>query len=107
MRQADYPALCRILQDEVVMYAYEGAFSDEEVQNWLDKQINSYKKYGFGLWAIILKENGEMVGQCGILMQSYKDQQIIEIGYHLQKAYWHNGYAIEAATACRDYAFGL
>jgi hypothetical protein len=27
MRQADYPALCKILQDEEVMYAYEGAFS--------------------------------------------------------------------------------
>ena len=41
MRQSDYPALCKILQDADVMYAYEGAFNDNEVQEWMDKQINS------------------------------------------------------------------
>lgn len=39
MNQGDYDALCRILQDPEVMYAYEHAFSDEEVQDWLDRQI--------------------------------------------------------------------
>lgn len=37
MEQSDYSALCKILQDEEVMYAYEHAFSDEEVQEWLDR----------------------------------------------------------------------
>ena len=36
-------------RDQDVMYAYEGAFSIDEVQNWLDKQMRSYKEYGFGL----------------------------------------------------------
>ena len=36
MTQEDFPALCRIMQDEEVMYAYEGAFNDEEVQGWTD-----------------------------------------------------------------------
>ena len=35
MTQLDYPALCKILQDRQVMYAYEHAFSDEEAQSWL------------------------------------------------------------------------
>lgn len=39
MEQADFHSLCKILQDEDTMYAYEGAFSDEEVQEWLDRQI--------------------------------------------------------------------
>lgn len=30
MSQSDFNALCKILQDEEVMYAYEGAFSDKE-----------------------------------------------------------------------------
>ena len=43
MTVADYDALCRILQDEETMYAYEGAFSDEETRAWLDKQLRRYR----------------------------------------------------------------
>ena len=63
LTQADYGALCKILQDEETMYAYEGAFSDVEVQEWLDRQMARYRQWGFGLWAVILKETDEMIGQ--------------------------------------------
>lgn len=43
MKQSDFESLCRILQDEETMYAYEGAFSDTEVQEWLDRQIFRYQ----------------------------------------------------------------
>lgn len=105
MTQADYQALSKILQDEETMYAYNGAFSPEETQDWLDNQLSRYRKYGFGLWAVVLKETDEMIGQCGITMQQWKDSQLLEIGYLFQKAYWHNGYATEAAKACKEYAF--
>ena len=42
MNQADFRSLCKIMQDEETMYAYEGAFSDTEVQEWLDRQISRY-----------------------------------------------------------------
>ena len=105
MKQSDYEALSKMLQDEETMYAYEGAFSDEETQEWLDRQIGRYREYGFGLWAVVLKETDEMIGQCGLTMQQWKDRQVLEIGYLLQRAYWHNGYATEAAKACKKYAF--
>lgn len=105
LRQEDFPALCRILQDEEAMYAYEGAFTDEEVQEWLDRQIQRYQKWDFGLWAVILKETEELIGQCGLTMQQWKEQEVLEIGYLFQRAYWHRGYAIEAASACKRYAF--
>lgn len=105
MKQSDYKALCKMLQDNEVMYAYEGAFSDEESQNWLTNQMTRYQKNGFGLWAVILKESGEMIGQCGLTIQNVKNSQVLEIGYLFQKKYWHQGYAIEAATLCKDYAF--
>jgi RimJ/RimL family protein N-acetyltransferase len=107
MRQTDYPDLCKILQDPDVMYAYEGAFNANEVQEWLDKQMNSYRKYGFGLWAVILNETGEMIGQCGLTVQKYSTHQVLEVGYLFQKAFWHRGYATEAAIACRDHAFDI
>ena len=105
MNQSDYPALCKILQDVDVMYAYEGVFSDAETQKWLDNQISNYKEYGFGLWAVILKATGKMIGQCGLTMQSCNNNQVLEIGYLFQKAFWGYGYATEAAIACRDYVF--
>jgi len=105
LTQADYPALCKILQDEAVMYAYEHAFSDDEVQNWLNRQLERYAQYGFGLWAVVLKASDEMIGQCGLSMQDYKDGQILEVGYLFQKDHWHKGYATEAAIACKEYAF--
>lgn len=105
MTQEDYGELCKILQDEQVMYAYEGPFSDAEVQTWLDKQLTRYQEDGVGLYAVLLKENGVMIGQCGLTIQDTPDGKVLEVGYLFQQAYWHHGYATEAAQACKEYAF--
>lgn len=105
MNQADFNSLCSILQDEETMYAFEGAFSDSEVQEWLDRQLSRYQKWNFGLWAVILKGTDEMIGQCGLTMQPWKDTEVLEIGYLFNRSYWHKGYATEAAKACKKYAF--
>lgn len=105
MRQSDYAGLSKILQDRDVMYAYEGPFTDEETQEWLDRQLTRYREDGFGLYAVVLKETGEMIGQCGLTWQPCKDRTVLEVGYLFQKAFWHRGYATEAAKACREYAF--
>lgn len=107
MNQADFDSLCKILQDEDTMYAYEGAFSDKEVQEWLDNQISRYQKWKFGLWAVILKETDELIGQCGLTMQTWKDREVLEIGYLFNRSYWHKGYATEAAKGCKKYAFDI
>lgn len=105
MNPSDFNSLCRILQDEKAMYAYEGAFSDQEVQEWLDRQIYRYQKWNFGLWAAVLKETDKMIGQCGLTMQQWKDQEVLEIGYLFERSHWHQGYTTEAAKACKQYAF--
>ena len=107
MDQSDFNSLCKILQDEETMAAYEGAFSDSEAQEWLDRQIFRYQKWGFGLWAVILKQTNEMIGQCGLTMQPWKDKEVLEIGYLFERSYWHRGYAIETAMACKKYAFEI
>lgn len=105
MTREDYLSLAAILQDKDVMYAYDGPFSDEETHEWLERQLWRYGKYGFGLWAAVLKETGEMIGQCGLTIQDCAGPEILEVGYLFRKEYWHKGLAIEAARACRDYAF--
>jgi len=66
MTPADLSDLASMLQDPVAMSAYEGPFSDDEVQDWLDRQLQNYQQYGYGLWAMVLRESGDMIGQCGI-----------------------------------------
>ena len=102
---ADEVALRAILQDAETMYAYEGAFSDAEVQEWLERQLRRYETWGFGLWAVILRETGALIGQCGLTMQPWKDGEVLEVGYLFRRDCWRRGYAAEAARACRDYAF--
>lgn len=94
------------------MYAYEHAFSDEEVEEWFKNQLNRYENYGFGLWAVILKESNEFIGQCGLTMQKidkkiHNSNELLEVGYLLNKNYWHKGFATEAAISCKNYAFDI
>lgn len=48
-----------------------------------------------------------MIGQCGLTMQPWKDEEVLEIGYLFQRLYWHKGYAIEAEKACKKYEFEI
>ena len=106
MTGGDFPALCRMLRDPEVMYAYEHAFSEEEARDWLRRQRDRYARGGIGLWAVVEKCSGEMVGQCGLTWQDRGyPAPVLEVGYLLERAAWHRGYATEAARACRDYAF--
>ena len=103
---ADETAIRRVLQDEAVMYAYEHAFSDEEVHAWLQNQLRRYREDGFGLWGVVLKESGALIGQCGLTRQQVEEKKVVEVGYLFEKEFWHRGYATEAAVACKEYAFG-
>ena len=105
MTQDDLPALQGILQDEETMYAYNGAFDEAETQAWLDRQLSRYAQYGFGLWAVVLKESGGMIGQCGLTMHPWRGDEVLEVGYLFNRAFWHHGYATEAARGCMEYAF--
>jgi len=105
METSDYDDLRVIMEDQDVMRAYEGPFSDEEVQAWLQQQQLRYRQDGFGLDAVILKKTGRLIGQCGLTIQRWNDREGIEVGYMFDKNYWHHGYATEAARACKDYAF--
>lgn len=105
MTEDDLPALRAILQDPVTMTAYEGAFDDDMVLAWFTRMRDRYREHGHGLWAVVLHDTGEMIGQCGLTLQHIMDADVIEVGYLFNRHHWHRGYATEAAAACRDHAF--
>ncbi|WP_297679840.1 glutamine-hydrolyzing GMP synthase [Helicobacter sp.] len=107
--QADFVALHRILSDKKTMYAWGHGFSKKESQEWLDKQLAHYQQYGFGIWAIVEKQSGEIIGNAGLnyaeINLKGKTQEVVEIGYLLHHDFWDKGYGSEAARMCVKYGF--
>lgn len=101
----DFDALYEILSDAENMQHYPKPYDANGTRRWLEWSMENYRKYGFGLWAIQLKETGEFIGDCGLTIQNIDGQQLPEIGYHIHKKHWRKGYGSEAARRVRDWAF--
>jgi len=78
---------------------------EQQARDWIERQLWRYKNQAYGHHALIEKDSGCFIGQCGLLTQEVEGNQELEIGYHLFKEYRGFGYATEAAIAFRDYAF--
>lgn len=105
MTEADFDALYKVLADSDIMQHYPYTFYESRVKNWINKNIERYQIFGFGLWAVCLKETGEMIGDCGLTMQLINGQIKPEIGYHIRGDKQRKGYAKEAAVAVRNWTF--
>lgn len=101
----DFGALYEIMSDPETMQHYPAPFDEARTRRWIEWNLENYEKYGFGLWAVILKETGEFIGDCGITIQNIDGEMLPEIGYHIHKQYWRRGFAKEAARAVRDWVF--
>lgn len=105
LTEADFSALYDVLADSDIMRHYPYTFDEDRVRGWITKNIERYRVFGFGLWAVVLKKTGEMIGDCGLTMQNINGSIKPEIGYHINKEFQRCGYAKEAAQKCRDWAF--
>lgn len=101
----DFDGLYAILSDAETMKHYPRPYDEKGTMLWLNWSLDNYKRYGFGLWAIEIKESGEFIGDCGITMQNIDGEELPEIGYHIHKKHWRQGYAKEAALAVREWLF--
>jgi [ribosomal protein S5]-alanine N-acetyltransferase len=101
----DVDALALVISDPVTMRHYPNPFDRPAVEQWIQRNRARYAKDGHGLWAMILKSTGELIGDCGLINQEVDGTIELEIGYHVRRDHWGHGYAIEAASACREYGF--
>ena len=105
IEQSDFDNLKKIISDPETMKFYPKPYDDNGVQRWIDWCLACYEKRGFGLFAIILKEENVFIGDCGITLQNINGKEVFEIGYHINKKYWNKGYASEASQYMKDYFF--
>ena len=63
--------------------------------------IESYRRFGFGLYRVSLREDGTPIGMCGLVKR--EGLADVDVGFALQSRYWSRGYAVEAAAEVLDY----
>lgn len=103
----DAEALFSIYQNEDVMRFQGGVPSSlvaerEAIKSHIEKY---YKKNGFGLWAVVLKETNTVIGRTGLLLSEIEGKRRTEISYLIGREYWGQGLAKEASSAVINYAF--
>jgi RimJ/RimL family protein N-acetyltransferase len=102
---SDLDAMHAYLGDRQTMLYYPAPFTREFVCEWIKRSEQSYRKLGYGLFGVVLKSSGELIGDCGLVWQEIDGVRELEVGYHFRRDHWRNGYATEAARACIEYAF--
>ncbi len=105
----DAEALHRIYYEPgVFKYFSKGPPDSVEAERAnIARHLDYYERHGFGLWATILRDSGELVGRCGLLSQEIDGVAEVEIGYLLSPRVWGRGLASEAARSIRDFGFEL
>jgi ribosomal-protein-alanine N-acetyltransferase len=103
----DAEALYRIYHEpEVLKYFTHGPpESIDAERQGIERHLGHYERHGFGLWATVLRDSGELIGRCGLLSQQVDGVEEIEVAYLLSPRFWGRGLASEAARAVRDFAF--
>jgi RimJ/RimL family protein N-acetyltransferase len=101
---------------EVVRYLSGTTLPRGEVPRAIDRMLGQWERHGVGLFSVLRKEDDRLVGRVGYLlwdperwvnaMHEQLDGELeLEIGWTISSSLWGNGYATEAALACRDHAF--
>lgn len=113
MLPQDIDPLLGIFGDPRVMASFGVApFDRDQMQRWVQRNLDHQDRHGYGLFVVILRESGELIGDCGLEEMELDDVSgavagaAAELGYDFRSDHWNQGFATEAATAVRDYAFG-
>jgi len=107
MIAADLDDLRGIFGDPAVMAAFrEPPLDREQVQRWLERNLDHQREHGYGLFAVCLKTDDRLIGDCGLERMEVSGEQVAVLGYDFLRDFFNGASATEAACAVRDFAFG-
>lgn len=103
LRPDDAEAVLAVFNDSYAHRWYPHLAEPEAVVHWVGQNLERYAQNGFGLWALLLKDSGELIGDCGLTLQDVKGRPELEVGWHVRADQRRRGLATEAGRACLDW----
>ena len=73
--------MAEVLGDPVAMRFYPHPLSLGETRLWVSRNIARFEQDGLGLWAVALRDTGEVVGDCGAVLQQVDEADELELGW--------------------------
>lgn len=101
---SDAEAMYELNRDpEVVRYTAEPPFESVQHARQVLEKYKDYELYGMGRWVCERKEDGAIIGWCGL--KYYPETKEIDLGYRFSQRYWNMGYATESSIGCLRFGF--
>lgn len=106
MQADDFDAMLEIFTDPNVMASFDcDSFTHAHMEHWLKRNLDHQTELGYGLFSVIRKSDGKLIGDCGLEQMEVDGIQVAELGYDFRSDVWNQGFATEAASAVRNFAF--
>jgi ribosomal-protein-alanine N-acetyltransferase len=105
LHRSDEADMRRMHAEASVMRTLGGVRSDEQTRDYVQKNLEHWERYGYGLWILRSRDDGQFMGRSAIRHVHVGGNDEIEIGYGLMPEHWGHGFATEAARALVTLAF--
>src|SRR5258707_11632353 len=105
MNHEDLDFMAEMLGDPDVMRHFPQTEDRAGAAAHIERQVDRYATWGYGPWLVLNKKTNQLLGRVGLLRQVVEGIEEVEVGYMIHRPYWRQGFAFEAAAACRDYVF--
>lgn len=108
-RATDRPAFAAINADPSVCEFFPSTLNTDQSNAFADRIEQHFANYGFGLWAVQVKNGAPFVGYVGLSVPRFQAHftPCVEIGWRLAFDHWNQGYATEGASAVARHAFEM
>lgn len=105
MTSDDFNEISEIMRSLSVQKVWEHYFTDKDIKDWINKNLELYAKHNLGYFIAVEKESGNVIGQIALMPDIINGRTYYEIGYILNEEFMKKGFASEGAKFMAEYAF--
>lgn len=105
--ESDREPFAQVNANPVVMEHYPACLSQQESDALLNRLSQTIVSQGWGLWAVEIKASNQFIGYCGLnpVLFEAPFTPAVEIGWRIDRPFWGQSYAFEAAKAAMTFGF--